>query len=420
MDPRFEVAGRFDYGPEQYARRRTLTDAFEAVVCAYGYEQIETSALERTELLTAPWGAGMEGDLFIVPPQEDQALALRFDATLPCVRMYLAHGSATPRRWATVAECFRRDPVERDRRWSFLQLDAECLGYAGPQVDSEIIHVMVETLLRAGLGPAEFSVHVNDRRVIEDLLAQAGGSPRRLLRAIDRHGAASPSALFDALTAEAGLVPDRARWLVDTLSLGVGPDVLERVASHTASAEARAGIDALAALLALGPSADVRVDLGIVRGLDYYSALVFECFPAAPHRSALGAGGRYDRLVERLGGPPTAAVGFALGVVPLLGLLEGRPPADGASRTVDYVVGCAATAVETLARSQRILGRLRESGHRCVLIPGPQGLDALMAAGRRHGARWVLLVPAGSSAGDLYRHELRGAAVERVPWSESA
>jgi histidyl-tRNA synthetase len=414
------VAGRFEYGPSQYALRKSITNGFEEVVRSYGYDLIETSALERHEYLTAAWGGGMEDDIFVVPPQDGQALALRFDATLPCIRMYLDHVEdlPSPRRWAMVSECFRRDPLDDDRRWSFLQLNAECFGYCGAQVDAEIIEIMAATLARAGVTDGEFTLHLNDRRIVADLAAQVGSTGPELLRVLDRHDADSPPVLYDALVAEAGLAPRDARWLVDVLALGDEPDALDRVADHLRSVDARRGVEHIAALLDLGPAPNLRLDLRVMRGLEYYSSLVFECFPTRQRRSALGAGGRYDALVERLGGPPTAAAGFAIGVVPLLGLLRNGGRTCVTPDPVNCVVACATITPDAMARCQAILRGLRSRGYRCVLIPLAQTIDSLRDAATGHGAQWALLVPAPSECSSLYRTDVVQNYTQRIPWTD--
>ena len=412
-----DVAGRFSYGPAEYPLRRRITDAFEHVTRSYGYEQVETSALERREYLTLLWGGGMDGDIFSLPAQDGQALALRFDATLPCIRMYLdavADGARAPRRWAMVSECFRRDPIGDDRRWSFIQLNAESFGYGGVQIDAEIVELMAETLGRAGLGPGEFAVHVNDRRLVTDLLAQSGGDVRRLLHVLDRHPDDSPPALFDALVGDGRLDRDRARWLVDVLALTTERNALERVAAHTRSVDARRGIESLAALLEIEPAANLRLDLCIVRGLDYYSGLVFECF-ARSTRSALGAGGRYDSVIEQLGGPPTPAVGMAIGLVPLMRLLTDRSGALPRKASVEYVVGCATTTFDTVTRCRQILSRLRSDGNTCILFPGEQDWDSLSAAAKQHDARWALLISAASQPDHVLRRDMWHDSLEQLP-----
>jgi histidyl-tRNA synthetase len=410
-----DVAGRFNYGPGEYALRRRITDAFEHVARSYGYQQVETSALERQEYLAMLWGGDLEGDVFSLPAQDGQSLALRFDATLPCVRMYLdavGDGPSPPRRWAMVSECFRRDPVGVDRRWSFIQLNAESFGYPGVQIDAEVVQLMAETLCRAGLGADDFAVHVNDRRLVMDLLTQSGGDVRRLLHVLDHHSRDSPPALFDALVGEGRLDRDRAHWLLDVLARTDERNGLERAAAHTRSVDARRGIESLAALLEMRSAANLRLDLGIVRGLDYYSGLVFECFPASTRRSALGAGGRYDSVIERLGGRPTPAVGMAIGLVPLLRLLTDRSTALPRDANVDYVIGCATTTLDTVSRCQQILSRLRANGNTCILHPGEQDWESLSAAAREYDARWALLIVAASD--HVVRRDLRHDSIERL------
>ncbi len=370
--------GTRDLYPVEAARRRWITERWREVAVRHGFEEVDGPTFEESDLYAVKSGEGILGELFQAysgkSPDEVERVratgrapyAMRPEFTPTLARMYAARAAGLPKpcKWFQIGPFFRAERPQRGRLREFLQWNCDVLGLdvapekwnaedaesraevaeAKARMDAECIACCVDFLSSVGLTPGDVRIRISDRKVVSDLLLKEGVSSAALSAAfavIDRIDKQPPDKSFDELRALGAskacilsLVPGATisgtasslTEVFQTAHAQLGP--LDAV--HEASARAFSKtMPVNLALLQLGYSTDwFTADMRVVRGLAYYTGTVFEVI--AEGERAVAGGGRYDNLVELFGGPPTPAVGFAMGDVVLANLLQdkGLMPSD--------------------------------------------------------------------------------------------
>ncbi len=319
------VRGMNDVLPEQMASWTFVEAIVRDVLRGCGYDELRIPVVEQTDLFRRAIGEHtdvVEKEMFTFVDQGGDSLTLRPEATAGVVRAMISNGllrGARHKLW-TAGPMFRHERPQKGRYRQFHQFSVEAFGFPGPDVDAELIAIGARLWKRLGIG-----------RVALEINSLGTAESRRAYRAL----------LVDYFRAhEAGLDPDsRRRLQVNPLRIldSKNPEMQSLIATAPTLAdhldsESRDHFDALrAALDALGIS--YRVNPRLVRGLDYYSRTVFEWITdALGSQNAICSGGRYDGLIAQLGGEPTPAVGFALGVERVVTLVEQAgtaPPLPG-------------------------------------------------------------------------------------------
>ena len=304
--------GTFDILPAEEAARALVVEHAGRLLDAAGYGRIETPAFEETELFARGVGESTDivsKEMFSFSDRGGRALTLRPEGTAPICRAYVEHGmhkDPQPVKLWYAGPFFRAENPQKGRFRQFNQIGAEAIGTESPLADAELI-VLLDELLR-GLGIADLELRLGSLGS-----AEASAAYREELR--------------DYLREHEGELSDDVRARLDTNPLrafdsdhegtravmAAAPKMLDRLASEDA--------EHFATVQQLLDAAGVpyRVDPSLVRGLDYYTRTVFEFTCAAlGAQSGVGGGGRYDGLVELLGGPPTPAIGWAAGIERIL------------------------------------------------------------------------------------------------------
>jgi histidyl-tRNA synthetase len=380
-DPIQSVKGMNDVLPPDSARWQHLEAVCRATFQRFGYGEIRTPVLEHTELFARGIGEAtdiVEKEMYTFESRGGRRLTMRPEMTAGCVRAYIehaVHAREPVTRWWYGAPMFRYERHQVGRYRSFWQIGCEVFGVAEPTIDAEQIAMLVE--LYRSLGVGDLAVLVNsvgageDRpRYREALLGFLGPRAGQLCGDCQRRLGSNPLRVLDCKVAECKAVVAGAPRLVDHLG--------ERARGHFDGV--------LAALDALGVAH--VVDPGLVRGLDYYTGTVFEIVSSAGAlgaQSTIVAGGRYDGLVESLGGPATPAMGFALGVERALLCMGGDVGAAPAMQLFVATMGPAARRAATaLAHRLRLRGVAVEVEHR------EAGLKAQFRRAEKLGARFAL------------------------------
>jgi histidyl-tRNA synthetase len=299
-----------------------------------------------------------------------------------------------PIRWFTMPQLFRYERQQRGRLREHFQWNVDIVGEADVAADAEVLAVGIDGLRELGLGSDDFVGRVSDRRLLTALLGACGVAPERLATAfvvIDKIDRQEPARTRELLRDEVGLADAgieavlglfEASGLDDLASQwgdrdDVGPEV-ERLRAY------------VSALGAMGLGDYVAVDLRIVRGLAYYTGIVFELFDRKGELRAICGGGRYDRLLELVGGEPLPAVGFGMGDVVLGELLAERGLVPEYARSVDYYL--VTVGPEQRAEALRIAHALRDRGRSVAYGLREQGVGKQMKTAAREGAREVLIL----------------------------
>lgn len=390
------LPGFRDFPPEDFALRSHIQEAWRRVSRRYGFLEYDGPPLEPLELYTEKSGEEIVGQLYNFVDKGDRAVALRPEMTPSLARILgeRSRGMSKPIRWFSVPQLFRYERQQRGRLREHFQWNVDIVGESDVAADAEVLAVGIDGLRELGLGAHDFSARVSDRRLLAALLGAIGVAEGRVGAAfgvIDKIERMPPDKASATLREEVGLSDDAVTALLDLLDVheldalrtrwgdrdDVGPE-LERLADY------------FGALAAMGLDDFVRLDLRIVRGLAYYTGIVFELFDLGGELRAICGGGRYDRLLELVGGEPLAAVGFGMGDVVLGELLAQRGLVPEYAPALDFYIVTVGPAQR--GDALRIAHALREKGHSVTYSLRDQAVGKQMRAAGREGAREVLVV----------------------------
>lgn len=332
MPPLFQAPkGTRDFYPADLLRRRYVEKLWRDTSIRHGFEEIDGPAFEESALYAVKSGEGILSEMFGVFSGKDPAeleairagkpapLALRAEFTPTLARMYAAKAGSLPKptRWFWMQNCYRAERPQRGRLREFGQWNCDLIGAPGDApsdpaaLDAELVACCAGVLEASGLTAAAMRVKIGSRPVVSDALTRSGVKPESV-----------PAAL-QALDKRAKLPPEVFR--AEAAALGFDADALDAALRALGDGATR-GSGPLGPLWRELSSCGVAdwctLDLGIARGLAYYTGAVFEVI--ADGERAVAGGGRYDQLIELFGGPPTPAVGFGMGDVVLSLLLQDK------------------------------------------------------------------------------------------------
>jgi len=357
--------GTRDWLPWEAYRKRWVEGRLRRVFERYGYGEVITPAFESLELLVAKAGEEVKEQIYWFKDKAGRDLGLRFEVTTPVARIVSGRlDLPKPVRFYYILPVWRYEEPQKGRYREFWQAGVELIGVEGAEGDSEVIALTARALEEVGLRDIE--IRVSDRRIVEDLLIRAGvekGKIEEAFRVLDKLEKKGRDFVVEGLS-RLGVGRREAEKLLAVLGEG-GLDVEVR------SEEGRRGLKHLRDTLEiLEESYGVKcsVDFSIVRGLGYYTGLVFEVkAPGAP--GSIAGGGRYDNLITLVGGQPTPATGMAIGVERLISVLEDRGILPE-YRPVDVVVVPVSKEGEVFLSSIRVAETLRRAGLRVVVDYG--------------------------------------------------
>jgi histidyl-tRNA synthetase len=408
--------GTRDLLPEDAAAWSRVEEVARDLSGRYAFERIETPLFEAIELFSRGLGESsdaVEKEMFRVSgakgSEEERAeWALRPEPTAGIVRAWLEHGMQVrpgPHRLWMIGPMFRYDRPQAGRFRQFVQWDVEVIGDPGPMVDAEIIELGQRFYAEVGVGDVVAYVNSigdgNCRPAYRDaLIAYFSAHEARLTDDSRRRLRVNPLRVLD----DRDLDPELAAGAPRSLD-------------HLCDA-CRAHFDGVRALL---DDVGVRYELDhrLVRGLDYYTRTTFEFFVAGRRgqQQALGGGGRYDGLVELLGGQPTAGIGFGIGIdrTVLAAAEQGVPPPAAAP-----LVAVVGADPDTVAPRLRVAATLRAAGLRVRADGSARKLGRQLESAAKLGARYAILVDPVLAAGRVILRDLAAGEQRELPLSEVA
>ncbi len=389
--------GTRDFYPEDLRIRSWLFEHFRAVSRGFGFEEVDAPIVEHEELFTRKAGEEIVEQLYHFE-LHGRRFALRPEMTPSIARMVLArHGALRfPLRWFSVTQNWRYERTTRGRRREHYQWNMDVWGEPDVTAEAELLAAVFELLDRVGLARDDTRVRISSRALLEETLRAGVLAGREqafpaLCVAIDKLEKIGADALVELLADPAGgvrLERQAARDVVAWLALR---DLDEAARHAPAGSRAVAELHRLFELLgAYGCAERVVFDASIVRGLAYYTGVVFEAFDAGRRLRALCGGGRYDGLLRDLGGPSLPAVGFGFGDVVILELLADKKLVPEPGRALDAVVFAFGDAERPAAI--RLAMRLRRDGACVELVLGRERLKRVLADADKAGARRVYLI----------------------------
>ena len=320
--------GTRDFLPWDMIKRRLVIETIRSVFELYGYDEIETPAFEFLDVLTAKCGPEVKEQIYAFKDKAGRDLGLRFDLTVPLARVMASHPDLPkPFKRYCISRVWRYEEPQSGRFREFWQADADIVGSAKMDADAEVIAVAISCLKR--LGMKNFRVRLNNRKILESIAASADVKKESWLdvfRAVDKLDNIGQEGVMQELE-KLGLSYDQVSTIMAQISRRGDLDAVERDVSHALTDRGREGFNELAEIISnlelYNCSEYVVVDLSLARGLDYYTGPIFEVSAETDvNVGSVAGGGRYDNLIELLGGPPTPATGISLGVDRLVEVLN--------------------------------------------------------------------------------------------------
>lgn len=326
------LPGFREFYPETFARRNHIFRLWRQTAGSFGFAEYDAPILEPLDLYKTKSGDEIEAQLFSFTDKGGREVALRPEMTPTVCRMVGARANALKRpiKWFSIAEYYRYERAQKGRERAFFQFNADLFAEAGPEAEIELIALLAQCLRAFGLTEQDFYIRLSDRNVWFFYLQALGLDEPRIravLSAVDKFEKAGDDAFaayaqqFGALDAA---LKERILGFLKIKTLAELEQTLVTVGSEDLSARLADWRKLLGGLDAMGLGPFIQVDLGVVRGLAYYTGFVFEAFDRKGELRAIAGGGRYNDLVAKLGGPDLPAVGFAIGDVTLGLLLEAR------------------------------------------------------------------------------------------------
>ncbi|TVP76410.1 MAG: histidine--tRNA ligase [Puniceicoccaceae bacterium] len=400
----FETLPGFrEFYPESCARRNHVFSRWRQVARAFNFLEYDAPVLEPLELYIEKSGEEIVGQLFNFEDRGGRAVALRPEMTPSLARLIAAKANSLKRpvKWFNIGEHYRYERPQKGRLRAFYQFNVDIFGEPGPAADGELIALLCQTLQAFGLNQQDFKVRLSDRDLWLLMLAAEG---------LDESGSAQVLGIIDKLERT-----ERAKTVEKLVAImGEGAEgFLERIEVAIAirdfptlraymenlplegdlASQAQARIADWEQLLrhveAAGAGDFIQIDLGIVRGLAYYTGFVFEAFEASGEGRALAGGGRYDALVKKLGGPEMPAVGFAMGDVTLVDLLDSKSRMPAYVQRPEFIAIIGGEAERDAALADA--AQLRAVGYQVEYPLKIQAFAKQFKAANQSGARFALI-----------------------------
>jgi histidyl-tRNA synthetase len=389
------LPGFRDFYPSELANRSYIFQGWRDVARRYGFVEYDGPPLEPLDLYTKKSGAEIVTQLYNFEDKNDRQVALRPEMTPTLARMVAARANALrkPVRWYSIPQLFRYEKPQRGRLREHFQLNMDIIGEADVSADAELLTSAIDVMRVFDLTKEDVVARVSDRRLLNALLRGIGINEQQMavayaaLDKLDR----DPRDVLEHRLAVAGLSPSTSSQLFELAGATADEAAFTQIVD---AAGATAEWDNLRRYLdhteALGVRDWVRLDLSIVRGLAYYTGIVFELFDAKGELRAICGGGRYDTLLESLGGVSMPALGFGMGDVVLGELLKSRGKMPTAAAAVDVWVAYGDSG--TVEDAMRIATKLRARGRSAEYALGNQKLARQLKAAHSAGARETVVI----------------------------
>ena len=408
--------GTRDFYPEDMRLRTWLFDQWRTVAKQYGFSEYDAPVLEAEALYTRKAGEEVTEQLYNFVDKGNRTVALRPEMTPSLARMVMAKngGLPLPLKWFSIPQCWRYERMTRGRRREHYQWNMDVWGVAGEEAEAELISAMVQFFKAVGLTSDDVGIKVNSRMVIGEVLTELGIPPEKfaatcvLVDKLEKVPIDSIQGDLEELGLDRSVVEKLLQVLTNKLIDGL-KDTL---------GENSAAVQQLTKFMTLCEAYDIQdwilFDASVVRGLAYYTGIVFEAFDRKGELRAIAGGGRYDKLLETFGGEPTPAAGFGFGDAVIVELLKERNVLPSFATTgTDSVVF--AMSKELYPAAIKAATALRRAGQSVDVVLEDKKAKWVFKHADRIGAKFCVIVGADEYAnGEVAIKNLEVGAQETV------
>jgi histidyl-tRNA synthetase len=374
MSEKFQAPrGTRDFLPEEMIKREFVINKLKKIFESYGFSPIETPAFENFDLLAAKGGGGdaIKDQIYYFKDKSDRELGLRFDLTVPLARI-VANNPQLPKPFKRycIGSVWRYEEIRKDRFREFWQCDVDTIGSNSMEADTEVISVAVDSLQE--LGFKKFCVKLNNRKILTGLIELVKLSQEKrfdIFRAIDKLDKFGRNVVEEELN-KVGLTNEEIKKLLELITLeGKPQDVIKK--GENILKNIKIGMEGLKELSQIlnfskvyGFEDKIVIDFSLARGLDYYTGPIFEAVDTSGKNiGSLAGGGRYDELIEILGGRSTPATGISLGIERIIEVMNQEKMFDLSKTSVKVYVANVNEKVKS--DTVKIAKKIRENNIPC-------------------------------------------------------
>ena len=389
------VRGTRDFYPDQMRLRNWIADAWRRVSLRNGFEEYDSPIFEYLDLFTAKSGEAIASELFSLTDRGGRRLAIRPETTPALARMVNARINSLPRpiKWFSIGRCCRAERPQKGRTREFFQWNVDVVGSDDVLADAECVFVCVDLLREVGLTPADVQVRIGSRPLTTAALSKLGiaaEQAEKVLPVLDKRPRLDEDE-FAKLARQAGLSDHQRDQICRFQDSPSAKEVAEALAGQPG---VQKDLDDLAGLMSsldqMGVAEYCALDMRIVRGLAYYTGIVYEIFDTGKSLRAVGGGGRYDSLLEVLGGPKMGATGFGMGDVVLGILLEEKGKLPELSQSLEFFVIDGDDG--QLDNVIKVVGRLRAAGLSADFSYARRSIGKQLKEANKRGAEKAVIV----------------------------
>jgi histidyl-tRNA synthetase len=398
-----------DFLPARMILRQYVVGVLREVFERFGFEPLETPAIEYAETLEGKFGDEADKLIYRFEDRGGRRVGLRYDLTVPLARVVAMYPELVkPFKRYQIAPVWRAEKPQKGRYREFYQCDVDVVGSASMLADAEVVAVADFALVR--LGFSRYRIKLNDRKILT-ALGQYAGVPAESLggiyRAIDKLEKVGAEAVHGELASQ-GIPADTIARLLDLVQVqgepaGVFAQLRERLAAVPRGAEGVGELEQVVTYLeelGIGPER-YQVDLSMVRGLEYYTGPIFEAVVEEPRIGSICGGGRYDNLVGTFSGQSHPAVGISVGLERIIDVLEELGLVEGRLRQTTTAVLVTVFGPETRAASLALVGDLRRAGINAEVFLGLEKLPNQLRYASRKGIPFVAILGPDEVAKDV-------------------
>ena len=408
--------GMRDFYPEDMLWRNRVFDAWRQAAVAFGFQPYDACVVESLELLQRKSGEEVSEQIYHFEDKSGRQLALRPEMTPTLARMIAARQGqlSFPVKWFTIAQCFRYERMTRGRKREHYQWNMDVIGEESVSAEIEILAAAAASLKNMGMPDGAYKIHVNNRALLAELLAKSGIAPEHhaaVFLALDKRGKITDEEIATLLKTE-GLDEPAIRKTFELLAVQTLDQAAELAGPDS---PALATLRELFALASIYGIADRLVfDIAVIRGLSYYTGIVFDAFDTEHKFRAIFGGGRYDSLLTTIGGAPTPAVGLGFGDVVVVEVLKDLLGETAAAEKSGVVIGY--MFPEQREAATRLARALREKGEKVDLMLARQKPKQFFShAGSGTAADAVFIGPDDVAKGVAKRKHLATREETEIP-----
>ncbi|MGN0845140.1 MAG: histidine--tRNA ligase [Kiritimatiellia bacterium] len=407
--------GMRDFYPEDMVLRNRIFDSWRAAAVASGFEAYDSCVVESLELLKRKAGEEIVNQIYAFQDKAGREIALRAEMTPTLARMVAARQGSLrfPIKWFTIAQCFRYERMTRGRKREHYQLNLDIIGEESVSGEAEVIYTAIAALRNMGVPDSAYRVHLSNRALLSELLLGLKIEEKfhqGAFIALDKQGKI-PREEIEQILREEGLTDEACAAAFNLMEIRSLEEAEAIVGSDSPSI--RRIRDLFDLLECYGVRDQVVFDISVVRGLSYYTGIVFEAFDTQGAFRAIFGGGRYDNLLTTIGGKPTPAVGLGFGdvvigeIIQALQLPDTRPQPE--NLFIGYMQEEQRKAATRLAASERAKGKI------VTLQLHPQKPKAFFAAAGEAATSAVFLGPDDIASGKARIKNMKTREETEIP-----